>query len=59
MPREIKTIIVDWWTDHPTSASVMDDAMLPVAQGIYYHARLNMTFMILSDMPVAVASNLR
>lgn len=59
MAREIKTIVVDWWTDHPTSASVKDDAMLLVAPGIYYHARLDTTFMILWDMPVAVATSLR
>jgi hypothetical protein len=59
MAREIKTVVVEWWDDNPTAKEVMGDCMLMLSPGIYYHARLDTTFMILSDMPVAVAAHLR
>lgn len=51
------TILARSWSDSHIS-DVVGDCMLKIANGVYYHARLDRFYMIRDEMPKGVADML-
>jgi hypothetical protein len=54
---EVTIILAETWDD-PRIAHVQEDCMLPIAQGVYFHHRLQSVIMIRIALPPAVANSL-
>lgn len=42
----------------PEISDIIDDAMLPVSEGIYFHHRLQLLIVVRDQLPPAIAAHL-
>jgi hypothetical protein len=51
-----KLIVVNDWQDHYVTNEIMGDCMMMLAQGVYYHVRLDLYVIIRKDLSNGIGS---